>query len=81
MSFDVAFSGNPMLGAGSTPGNIKLGLDLMTGKAYFGNGQEWTAVQQSASGSIPSQTGNAGSFLTTNGTSASWSNFVDGGTY
>lgn len=36
----------------------------------------WTAVQVQAGGgsSLPSQTGNAGKFLTTDGTDASWSN-------
>ena len=35
----------------------------------YANGS-WTNV---ASGSLPSQTGNAGKYLTTNGTTASWS--------
>ena len=33
----------------------------------------WTAVQVQAGGGLPSQTGNSGKFLTTNGTNASWS--------
>jgi hypothetical protein len=28
---------------------------------------------------LPSQTGNANKFLTTNGTAASWSSIIDGG--
>lgn len=34
----------------------------------------------SAIGSLPSQTGNAGKYLTTNGTTASWTDSIDGGT-
>ena len=37
----------------------------------------WTAVQvQASSGGLPTQTGNAGKFLTTDGTDASWGNAI-----
>jgi len=42
---------------------------------YDGTSSKW--VNGSGGGSMPSQTGNSGKFLTTNGTSASWANVPD----
>jgi hypothetical protein len=55
--------------AADTPGKLTVGVDGYYLKANSGTatGLEWSAVD-----ALPSQSGNSGKYLTTDGTSASW---------
>jgi hypothetical protein len=44
---------------------------VLTANSALDDGVEWTTVD-----ALPSQTGNAGRYLTTNGTSAAWATIV-----
>jgi hypothetical protein len=60
--------------ADNTPAKLAAGTDgyLLTANSSATNGVEWAAAPVS----LPSQTGNSGYYLTTNGTSASWGALV-----
>ena len=60
--------------ADNTPAKLSVGTNgyLLTANSSATNGVEWAAAPVS----LPSQTGNGGYYLTTNGTSASWGALV-----
>ena len=60
--------------ADNTPAKLSVGTNgyLLTANSSATNGVEWAAAPVS----LPSQTGNSGYYLTTNGTSASWGALV-----
>ena len=60
--------------ADNTPTKLSVGTNgyLLTANSSATNGVEWAAAPVS----LPSQTGNSGYYLTTNGTSASWGALV-----
>jgi len=60
--------------ADNTPAKLTVGTNgyLLTANSAATNGVEWAAAPVS----LPSQTGNSGYYLTTNGTSASWGALV-----
>lgn len=60
--------------ADNTPAKLTVGTNgyLLTANSSATNGVEWAAAPVS----LPSQTGNSGYYLTTNGTSASWGALV-----
>lgn len=65
--------------ADNTPVKLSVGTDgyILTSNSSATNGIEWLPV---AAGGLPSQTGNEGKYLTTNGTVASWATVSGGGT-
>ena len=62
--------------ASGTAGEIYYNTASNTFKYY--NGTSWVAFSSGGGGdSLPSQTGNAGNYLTTNGTTASWASITE----
>ena len=60
--------------ADNTPAKLSVGADgyLLTADTASTNGIKWAAAPVS----LPSQTGNTGKYLTTDGTTASWATIV-----
>lgn len=63
---------NPVVGA--------LWFNDNDGRLYIYYDSFWVDTNPATGPSIPSQTGNAGKVLTTNGSTLSWTNEIDGGT-
>lgn len=63
--------------ADDTPAILSVGANgyVLTANSAVANGIEWAA----AATGLPSQTGNNGKYLTTNGTSASWASVATSG--
>jgi hypothetical protein len=65
-----------------TNGSIKIGTDNITWTETGGVGPQGPAGPEGPAGpGVPSQTGNGGKLLTTNGTTTSWSNILAGGIF
>lgn len=60
--------------SGGTPGEIYYNTSSNSFKYY--NGTAWVTISGGGD-SLPSQTGNAGNYLTTNGTAASWGSITE----
>lgn len=67
---------NVILGNGASP--VQFVAPGANGNVLTSNGTTWTSA--AVTNEIPSQTGNDGKFLTTNGTSASWASTISRGT-
>lgn len=63
--------------APSTPVQGMMWTDSDNGQLYVYNGSTWDLAALTTATGIPTQTGNAGEFLTTDGTSASWVTAAD----